>query len=194
VYPYPFYVIQERIDSMAQNSGYIRQPVGDHWYLQLEWTASQNTANSTSYVTANLYWWNHNTYGAVYSSATKDCGIYIDGTWSYHSAGGMAGLSGGQKKLIHSYSRTLSHDSSGNLSVTFDGFFDAEVDLVTAGYVTRIDMAGNTWSVMPISTSKVEVWTDNGWVSGQPYVWNGSSWVKAKNVYIWNGSSWVSSK
>lgn len=134
-------------------SGSINQSVNSHWDLRLEWSASQNYDDNTSKVTAKLYWI-ADKYGATNTSVSKTCSIYISGTnnsgsWNNHSASSMAKLSNGQKKLIHTYTRTLNHSSDGTCSVTLDAWFDAELTL-SGTYYGRINLDGKSWSLNTI--------------------------------------------
>jgi len=147
-------------------SGSFYKNVGSHWRLQLEWTATQNIANNTSTVTAKLFWIALDSYGAVNSSSSKTCSIYMSGsnlTGAWNSTSGtLASLSGNQKKLIHTYSRTITHNDNGTGYVTLDAYFDAEVTL-SGVYYGRIDIDAQTFTLDTIprasSLSSSASWT-----------------------------------
>lgn len=101
--------------------------VGARWKVQLEWSATQNISNNTSTITARLYWMSTDSYGAVSSSSTKNWSITIDGT--RYTGTTTAGLSAGQKKLIGTASKTVTHNGDGTRSVSISGVFDMEVTL-----------------------------------------------------------------
>ncbi|MGV4321328.1 DUF859 family phage minor structural protein [Bacillus mojavensis] len=150
-------------------SGSITQSVNSHWSLRLEWSASQNYDDNTSKVTAKLYWI-ADKYGATDTSATKTCSIYISGTnnsgsWNNRSAGYMASLSGGQKKLIHTYTRTLNHSSNGSCSVTLDAWFDAELRL-SGTYYGRINLDAQSWSLNTIPRESKLNDSSPNWTAG----------------------------
>jgi hypothetical protein len=165
-------------------SGYIQQAAG--WaYLRLEWTATHDVANNQSTITSKMYW--GGTY-AINSTASKDGSNYIDGTW-YNFSGVTAGISAGQKKLINTSTRTLSHDSNGNLNVTFDGWFAPEVTLSDVWYGT-VSLAAQSWDLDNIPQGKMSVHDGSAWRKGQAYIYDGSAWRKAQNVHVYDGSAW----
>lgn len=136
--------------------------VSSHWFLDLEWTATQSIVNNTSTITAKLYW-RADGYGAVSSSSTKTCSITIDGgTASVKTASGLASLSGGQKKLIHTFTKTVTHASDGTNSIVVSGYFDMDVTLggvyCSAKTVTDANTALNTIPRESTLTSS-ESWT-----------------------------------
>jgi hypothetical protein len=118
-------------------SGSFYTNVGSHWRLQAEWSATQNYSANTSTITVKLYWWGLDKYGAVNSSASKTSGLNHDtGSWVTYTASGLADLSANQKKLIQTYSFTLTHDVNGNKTFKLDGYFGAEVTLSGTYYGT----------------------------------------------------------
>jgi hypothetical protein len=123
-------------------SGTYYTNVGSGWRLQLEWTATQDISANTSTITAKLYWMSLGSSYTVSSSATKDGSITVDGTSSTFSGAGLAALSGNQKKLLHTYTKTVTHNSDGTKSVSFSAYFDAEVTL-SGTYYGRISVSGS---------------------------------------------------
>jgi hypothetical protein len=97
--------------------------------LQVDWSASQDIANNTSTITANLYLISLGASYTISSSATKDGSQTIDGGSNSFSGAGLASLSGNQKKLINTYSRTVSHNADGTKSLSMSAWFDIEVTL-----------------------------------------------------------------
>lgn len=183
-------------------SGSFYTSVGSFWRLQLEWSASQSQENNTSTVKANLYWMTTSGYGAVYSDAPKKASLYINGTWNEKPAtSDLAGLKPNQKKLIHSYTKVINHDAEGNASVTFDGWFDAEVTLEDVKY-NRISLAAKTYSLNQISRES-SLTSSPSWKAGSNanitisrnstayrhevifYVKNkANDWVSIKRIYV----------
>lgn len=145
-------------------SGTIYKNVGAHWRLQLEWTGTQSISGNYTDVTAKLYWMALDGYGAVNSSATKDCAIYIDGTWDTYSAAGLASLSGNQKKLIHSFTKRVYHNADGTGSVTLDAYFDAEVTL-GGTYYGRIELDAKTFTLDTIPRAS-SLTSSASWTAG----------------------------
>lgn len=97
--------------------------------LQVDWTATQNTANNTSTITANLYLVSLGSAYTIYSSATKSGYVKIATSTSNFSGAGLASLSGNQKKLLHTYSYTVTHNSDGTLTTSVIGSFGLNVTL-----------------------------------------------------------------
>lgn len=121
-------------------SGASNTNVGSHWRLRLEWSATQSTSNNTSTITARLFWQATSSWGRVNSSASKTCRINIGGSGNSRTSSGMASLSGNQKKEIHSWTRTVSHNSDGSLSVDLSAWFDLEVTL-SGRYYGRVNVS-----------------------------------------------------
>lgn len=120
---------------------------GAVWRLQLEWTATQNSTDNTSKVTAKLYWMSLDSHGAIYTSASKNGEIKIAG--STHAISATAGLDAKQKKLIGSYSKTIAHNSDGTASVTLDGSFSVNLSL-TGKYVGTVNLTAKTFTLNTI--------------------------------------------
>ncbi len=120
-------------------SGTMYENVGSHWRLSISWTATQDISENKSYVTAKMYWESLDSYSTVSSSATKSSGIQRDGGSFSVESGAFASLSPNQKRLINTYSFTISHDSDGTANFTLDGYFDLEVTL-SGTYYGRINM------------------------------------------------------
>lgn len=117
--------------------------VGSYWSLILQWSATQNISNNTSFIEADLYWQG----SAISSSAPKDVSITIDGATARSTA--TAGLSQGQKKLIYSTQKTVSHNSAGAKSVAISGTFDMGLTL-GGNYVSSKTVSG-TWALDTIA-------------------------------------------
>lgn len=147
-------------------SGSFYTNVGSGWRLQLEWTATQNISANTSTVTAKLYWMSLGSSYTVSSSATKDGAIIVDGSTSTFSGSGLASLSGNQKKLLHTYSKTITHASDGKGDVTLDGYFDAEVTL-SGTYYSRINLTEKTFTLDTIPrASSLTSSSQASWTAG----------------------------
>lgn len=113
--------------------------------LSVEWTATQNIANNTSTVTAKMYLKSN---GSLYlGSSSCTARARIDGQW-YGGAFNPA-LSAGQKKLIHTAVRTLTHNATtGQKSFTLIGeiLLVAGVDVISpsSGVVGRLSLTYTT--------------------------------------------------
>lgn len=110
-------------------SGSSYTTVATNFRLQYEWTATQSISGNSSTVTVKLYWMSMSSGAVVYSSATKTNSITIDSTVDNASASSMAALSGNQKKLINTASKTVSHNADGTGDVRIRASFDANVTL-----------------------------------------------------------------
>ncbi|WP_144472896.1 DUF859 family phage minor structural protein, partial [Bacillus pumilus] len=120
-------------------SGSFGKDVNSHWRLQADWTATQNISNNESTITLKLYWIADKD-GGTSTSATKSGSVSIDGSSSSFSGAGLAKLSNSQKKLIKTYSKTVSHNSDGTKSVSLSAYFDVELSL--GSYVGRVSISG----------------------------------------------------
>lgn len=148
-------------------SGTISKNVGSYWRLQLEWSATQNISANTSTVTAKLYWIATSSYGAVTSSATKTCAIKIGGSaWNTKSTAGMGSLKANEKKLIHTFSQVVTHNSDGTASIYFDAYFDAELTL-SGTYYGRIDLDQKTFTLNTIPRASI-LTSSPSWTAGNP--------------------------
>ena len=114
-------------------SGNFSVGVGSHWDLRVEWTAKQDVGGNSSEVTARLYWMG--SY-AVYSGMSNPCGIKINGG-SFSTKNVSPALSGGQKKLLHTYTKDVSHDSDGGKDFTIEAYFDMKVTLDGSYYSSK---------------------------------------------------------
>ena len=127
-------------------SGTSTTNVGSHWKLQLEWTATQNVTNNLSTVTAKLYWI-ADQYGAVYASMVNGGSITINGSKSNFSA--HAGLSNGQKRLMHTYAKEVGHSSDGSKTFSISSSFTMKVSL-SGSYVESRSTSGS-WTLNTIA-------------------------------------------
>lgn len=85
----------------------------------IEWTATQNVASNQSTITAKFYLESTGSGYTISSTAAKTLNIKIDGTTYTHSV--TVGLSGNQKKLLATSSKTVTHDAAGNRSFDISG-------------------------------------------------------------------------
>jgi len=129
-------------------SGVVSRDVASNYKLSIEWTATQNISNNSSTITAKMYW-EADSYGYVNSTDTKDGAIIIAGTTYTFSGAGLADLNKGQKKLIATKSKTITHDADGTKDFYIDGYFDAEVSLSGSWY-NRIDLVSKTFTLNTI--------------------------------------------
>jgi Siphovirus protein of unknown function (DUF859) len=131
-------------------SGVLTRNVGSGWQLRLEWSATQDKANNRSTITTNLYWVS---LGSSYtiSSGSKSGYSEIGGTSESFSA--TATLSGNQKKLINTYSRTVSHNSEGRLTINLKGSFSVNVTLSGTYYGTQTVSGNVTLDNIPRESS-----------------------------------------
>lgn len=148
---------------MALSGTFYTSVGGGGWRLQLEWSATQDIANNRSTITAKLYWISLGSHYTVGSSATKDGGITIDGTTNTFSGTGLASLSGNQKKLLSTFTKTVTHDSDGTKSIQLSAYFDAEVSL-NGTYYSRISVSGTaTLNTIP---SESTLTSSASWTAG----------------------------
>lgn len=141
-------------------SGSFSQSFGSYYRVQLEWTATQNTANNTSSVTAKLYLMSTHSQANITSSSSKTFFITIDGTKTTSS--GNLNLSGNQKKLLMTATKTLSHNSAGEKSMPIAGFMEFGLNL--NGHTSDI-LIQKTETLTPIQSSS-SVGTVSQWRLG----------------------------
>lgn len=164
------------------------------WRLQLEWTASRNFSTNSSTITAKLYWMSLGSSYDVHSSAPKTCRVYVGDKYSQSTSVNVS-LSGNQKKLIRTYSRTIKHDSSGKLSVSLSAWLDAKVTL-SGVFLNRVSIPSTTVTIDPIPVGV------NGWVllSGKwrefkdMYILISGKWRTVDDVYVLLSGKWRSTK
>lgn len=112
--------------------------VGSYWRVVLEWAAdAPNVSANTTKVTAKLYWQSTSNYGTVSSSATKSGSISIDGSTYPFSGANLASLSGIQKKLLFTASKTITHSTDGTKSIPISGMFNMAVTLANTYYSSK---------------------------------------------------------
>jgi hypothetical protein len=128
-------------------SGSFYTNVGAYWRLQGEWSATQNHAANTSTITLKVYWMSINGAGAVYSSSSKSGSSFIEGGGT-QTFTATAGLSTGQKKLLDTHVRTVTHNADGTLpDLDLSIAFNPDVSLSGTNYgniTAAADFAVNT--------------------------------------------------
>ena len=145
----------------------------------LEYSATQDSTARTSTITANLYWQSTSTSGSVYSSSTKNYTIKIG---SYSSSGTFsAALSGVQKKLIGSFTKTIPHDSTGNLSLTMS--YTAALNITLSGVSKGTYTDSKTFTLDPIAGSASLTSIPDRWTFDNPLP---VSWAKSTSTDVVN--------
>lgn len=134
-------------------SGSIRKdfynPFGVYGYsLILEWEGEQNIANNTTTITANLYLQSNGSGYTIQSSANKTAKIIIDGT-TYTKTTANVTISGNQKKLIYSVTKTVTHKTDGTRSVEMSGSLVINIQL-TYGWVGTVTLDETTFELNAI--------------------------------------------
>lgn len=174
-------------------SGSFYNNVNSNWRLVLEWTASQNLAGNYSDVTAKMYWQGLNQYGTTYSSATKDGAIVIAGTTSTFSGGGLAKITGSEKKLIHTYTKRVNHNADGTGSVTLGGYFDVELTL-SGTYYGRVNLPTKTFTLNTIPRASTLTGTPWNWTAGNDLALSvaraSSSFTHTVQIYVQKAGEW----
>ena len=95
--------------------------------IQIDWTATQNIPNNASTITARLYLVSLGSSYTISSSSSKTGSTSILGTTSNFTA--TAGLSGNQKKLLHTQTYSTDHNADGTKSASIGGTFNIDVNL-----------------------------------------------------------------
>lgn len=113
-------------------SGTFYKNVSTGYRLQVEWSATQDLSSNKSTITMKTYWMSLGSSYQIYSSSTKNGSTSIDGQTSSFTA--TAGLSGNQKKLINTTTKTVSHNSDGTKSLVLSASFNPAVT-ISGSYV-----------------------------------------------------------
>ena len=135
-------------------SGSIRKdfynPFGVYGYsLILEWEGEQNIANNTTTITANLYLQSNGSgYTIQDISSASTAKIIIDGT-TYTKTTANVTISGNQKKLIYSVTKTVTHKTDGTRSVKMSGSLVINIQL-TYGWVGTVTLDETTFELNAI--------------------------------------------
>jgi len=95
--------------------------------IQVDWSATQDTPGNKSTITCKLFLMSMTSYHNINSSQAKDLSISIAGSSNGDTAN--VSLNPGQKKQLHSWSRTVSHDSNGKLKAALSAWVDLELTL-----------------------------------------------------------------
>ncbi|MCA1800660.1 MAG: DUF859 domain-containing protein, partial [Actinobacteria bacterium] len=141
-------------------SGTFYSNVNSYWRIQGEWSATQNLSANSSSVTLKTYWIATSSNGAVYSSATKSGSSTIEGTTD--SFTGSAALSGNQKKLINTQTKTINHNADGTFpDLDLAVSFGIEVTLNGTYYGTVSSSASYALNTIPREStlSSTPSWT-----------------------------------
>ena len=163
---------------------------GAVWRLQIEWTATQNTTAKTSSVTARLYWMSMDQYGAISASGTKTCGVrHNNGT--YTTASATPGLTANQKKLIQTYTFTITHNATtGAATFTLGAYFAINITL-SGSTVSQVTIANTTFTLDTINAAgKMWVNIDGVWHRGVVWVNVDGTWKQSTGVYTNVDGTW----
>jgi hypothetical protein len=173
---------------MALSGQFLGSTVANGYRLEIDWTATQDIANNQSTITAKVYWHSLGSSYTVSSSATKDGSTTIDGTTGTYSGAGLAGLSGNQRKLIHTYSKTVTHDAVGNKSVSISATFNCGVNL-GGSTVSSVSASGTaTLNTIPRASTLT---SSASWTAGSDFTISvsraSSSFTHTAKIYV-NGT------
>ncbi len=112
----------------------------------LEWEGTQSITNNTTSITAKLYLRSNGSgYTIVSSVYNKAAKIIVDGVTSTKSDANVS-IAGNQKRLIHTYERTITHNSDGTRSVTMGGSLFIGINL-SGGYVGTVTFDDKTFTL-----------------------------------------------
>jgi hypothetical protein len=156
--------------------------------IELDWRiVSQSIANNTSTIEAKLFWCSYGSSYFVDSSVKKPGNITING-----SVGGFtepnAGLNGNQRKLLHTFTRVVTHNTDGTKSITISGRFDCQVTL-SGNYKESVSVSG-TAVLDKINRGRMNVKVGTVWKNGQVWVNVNGTWKKAIGVFVNSGGTW----
>lgn len=100
--------------------------------LALEWSATQNITGNTSTVTAKLYLQGLNSNSTINASASNAGYITIDGTKSSFNA--TSAITGTQKRLLFTATKTVTHGTDGTKTLVLDAGFNVNITFSGAKY------------------------------------------------------------
>lgn len=172
---------------MADN-GTFKNNFKSGYGLELDWRiVSQDTAANTSVIEAKLFWCSYGSAYFVNSDAKKPGYVKIDtGTKNFTEP--SAGLNGNQRKLLETYTRTVTHSGDGSKSIVISGRFDCKITL-SGDYVSYVIVSG-TAVLDKISRGRVNIKVGTAWKSGQVWVKVGGTWKKATGVFNRVSGAW----
>ncbi|KXZ40003.1 virus protein of unknown function [Alkalithermobacter thermoalcaliphilus JW-YL-7 = DSM 7308] len=133
---------------MSVLSGTLTNNFGTGYSIQIEWSANQNITNNTSTITANFFLISRGSSYTINSSVGKTVRITIDGT-TYSTSSANISLSGNQKKLLFTASRTISHNADGTRTFGISGNVDLNVTL-SGTYYGTVSIANQNFTLQPI--------------------------------------------
>jgi hypothetical protein len=156
--------------------------------LELDWRiVSQDIAANESVIEAKLYWCSYGSSYFVNSDAKKPGYVKIDtGTKNFTEP--SAGLNGNQRKLLETYTRTVTHSGDGSKSIVISGRFDCKITL-SDDYVSYVTVSG-TAVLDKISRGRANIKVAGAWKSGQVWVKVGGTWKKATGVFNKVSGAW----
>jgi hypothetical protein len=103
-------------------SEYVLFGPGSHYKLQIDWTATQNTANNQSTISATLKMYSDPSW-SMYSSSSTTGTIVIDGTTYDITHSGGISTGGGSWITLGSASKTVTHGSDGTKTFSLSGSY-----------------------------------------------------------------------
>ncbi len=126
-------------------SGTITNVFRTGYDLRLIWSATQDTINNQSTVTARMYLRSLGSSYTISSTAVKYGATVIDGSSYPFSGAGLASLAGNQDKLLFTCSKVITHNDDGTRNFNLSGTFDINVDL--SPYVGTITLANTLFTL-----------------------------------------------
>lgn len=124
-------------------SGTLTRDFASYYRLQIEWTATQSQSNNTSTITSKLYLISESQYSTINTSSNRRAWCTIAGNTSYSAYDpNKLDLAGNQKKLMHTYVRTVGHDSNGYLTAALGGGIDWDLN-VNGHTGSTVTISGN---------------------------------------------------
>lgn len=161
--------------------------------LQIEWKATQNISNNTSTVEAKVYLISRGSSYTINSSQSKSGTLTIDGNSASYSI--VPSLSGNQKKLLDTHTRTVTHSNDGSKSITIASTYNIAVTL-GGNYVSSVTTS-QTVSLDTIPRASTMTNTTN-WTGGDNKTISisraSSSFSHSVAVAVGNGTNWTTIK
>lgn len=167
-------------------SGSIRTQVDNYFELELRWSATQNSTNKTSTITAILYWRSQHYQATTTSSNNREAAIAIEGTSA--TAYVNPSLSGNQTKELTRLVKTVAHAADGSKSVMLYSRYTFMLTISGKYYdEARCDGLAELNS---FAVSNMKVYNGASWQTATARVWNGTAWKTPVGMWVWDGNSW----
>lgn len=158
----------------------------------VSWSSAVISGQNASNVTATMYLSRTNQgYGPTYGTGTFHVNINgtdVSNTLSYS-------IDYNSNTIMVSGTVQVAHNADGTKSITISwsggGGINDPFTVNSGSGTATLDTISGTSGVVP----NCWIWNGTSWVRAKAFkVWNGSAWVDMKSVGVWTGSQWNPTK